>query len=332
MIRTARGQSERGGARVRARPVPRRRQATSLFSRADQTSVISRVWASVQDCEQSAEAWGVVAGRPGLVARPKCRGELRSASRCLAGGWTLRLAKASQQKALAFVSKRGGRKHWRGVAGVQPQKIAPAISRLKVANERTSVHFVKRTSAAIFMRYPGCQRSPPTRKASPGEPGTRCSAGEGGPSISSELSRCAPPASSAVGSRRRPSPIMIRRTVAIGTPSASARCNHCASIATRANGLRARAAIAATSATTASRSIRSIRSTLERLRRSAYRRPISKTKRVTPTTVNTGPTVLQTLVMIGSWNTCLTNSDMAVMKMPFMTQSVADHCVSQIRH
>jgi hypothetical protein len=42
MIRTARGQSKRGGvSRVRSTdPNPRRRQATSLFSRADQTSVI----------------------------------------------------------------------------------------------------------------------------------------------------------------------------------------------------------------------------------------------------------------------------------------------------
>ena len=70
----------------------------------------------------------------------------------------------------------------------------------------------------------------------------------------------------------------------------------------------------------------------ERLRRSAYRRPIAKTKRVTPTPINTGPTTPQTLVMFGSWNTCRTNSDMAVMKKPFMTQSVADHCVSQLRH
>ena len=62
------------------------------------------------------------------------------------------------------------------------------------------------------------------------------------------------------------------------------------------------------------------------------RRPISKTKRVTPTTINTEPTAPQTLVRFGSWNTCRTNSDIAVMKMPFMTQSVADHCVSQLRH
>ena len=69
----------------------------------------------------------------------------------------------------------------------------------------------------------------------------------------------------------------------------------------------------------------------ERFRVSAYR-PISKTKRLTPTTINNGPTAPQTLVKFGSWNTCRTNSDMAVMKMPFITQSVADHCVSQLRH
>lgn len=62
------------------------------------------------------------------------------------------------------------------------------------------------------------------------------------------------------------------------------------------------------------------------------RRPISKTKRVTPTTINTEPTAPQTLVKFGSWNTCRTNSDMAVMRMPFMTQSVADHRVNQLRH
>ena len=41
MIRTARGRSERGGPRS-ARPIRRRRQATSLFSRAEQTSVVIR--------------------------------------------------------------------------------------------------------------------------------------------------------------------------------------------------------------------------------------------------------------------------------------------------
>ena len=101
---------------------------------------------------------------------------------------------------------------------------------------------------------------------------------------------------------------------------------------TRANGPTTRAAIAATSATTACRPMRATRSTLERLRGSADPRPISKTKRVTPTTINAEPTAPQTLVMFGSWNTCRTNSDMAVMKMPFITQSVADHCVSQLRH
>ena len=129
MIRTARGQSERGGPAFGLdRSLEDAKQpAYSVEPIKHLSSAVSGL--QFRTASKKRGAWGVGA----LKARARCRAEVprepRSASRCLPGGADPSTCQASQRRSAGVrVGKRGGRKHWRGVAGAQPQKIAPAIS------------------------------------------------------------------------------------------------------------------------------------------------------------------------------------------------------------
>ena len=132
MIRTARGQSERGGPAFRlGRSLEDAKQpAYSVEPIKHLSSAVS----GLQFRTASKKRGGL--GRRDRKARARCRAEVpRGTSKRIPmfarrrGPFDLPSVPAARSR-WRSCRKRGGRKHWRGVAGAQPQKIAPAISRL----------------------------------------------------------------------------------------------------------------------------------------------------------------------------------------------------------